>query len=67
MNCERCCCPLTRLRLSHDEIESRTKCARCQPEVVQVKRPPQRLLIDDMDLVRRVSREFYAKRERKRR
>lgn len=65
MNCEKCLCPLTLLRVSRTKVEKRALCARCRTAVAREKSQPQRLLIDDMAMVKRISREFYANRDRK--
>lgn len=65
MNCAKCLCPLTLLRLSRTKTEIRALCIRCKTALAREKHQPQRLLIDDMDMVRRISREFYANRDRK--
>lgn len=65
MNCEKCLCPLILLRVARNKTEKRSLCARCRTAAAREKGQPQRLLIDDMSLVRRISREFYANRDRK--
>lgn len=64
MNCEKCDCPLTLLRVSKTRFEKRALCARCRSEAMQSK--PQRLMIEDMDLVKRISRSYYQQRDRRR-
>ena len=61
MNCQKCDCPLTLLMVAYKRYEKRATCAQCRESMPTPKRT---LLIEDMSLVKRVSRDFYASRKR---